>query len=314
MNFNILKLAPVGGKNVGKLKWLGHLAALVSVTMWGLSFVSTKVLLDKNGPAMGPVEIYIYRFTIAYLLILLVSHKHFKSYSWRDELLFMICGFCAGSIYFIAENTALEHTTTTNVSLLTSISPLFTAILMSFFYKTEKPSSGMYVGSAVAFIGVGFVIFNSASAVSVEVNPLGDMLSLGAAVSWAIYSLVLRRLSTNYDAWTITRKTFFYGVVTSIPFLALSPNLGNPVELLTNPDVLINLGFLAIGASVIAYALWSVATRDLGAVTANNYMYFQSIITMIAAFFIINEGITIIGIIGCALIIGGLWMGEKLSK
>ncbi len=308
MNFNISKIAPLHGKS-GYGKWLGHISAIIAIIMWGFSFVSTKVLL-KFG--MGPVEIFIYRFTIAYFIILLFKHSRFRSHSWRDEFLFLLCGMLSGSIYFIAENIALENTTATNVSLLTSLSPLFTAMLMGLFYVNERPKRGMYFGSAIAFVGVACVIFNSSA--GLELHPLGDILSLAAAVCWAVYSLVLRRLATNYDAWTITRKTFFYGVITALPFLAFSPKMCPPAEIFSDYEVIFNLLILAVGASVIGFGLWSIATRELGAVTANNYMYYQSVVTMIAALFVLGEPITFIGVIGCLLIIGGLLLGERLSR
>ena len=163
-----------------------HLGALLTVTAWGISFVSTKILLD-NG--LRPAEIYVYRFVLAYLIVFCACHKKIWSNSWRDELLFMTCGLCAGSIYFIAENTALEYTLVSNVSLITSVSPLLTAIMVGAIYKSERPSKGTLIGSLVAFIGVACVIFNSSFVI--KMNPLGDMLSLLAAFSWAIYSLVL---------------------------------------------------------------------------------------------------------------------------
>ena len=286
-----------------------HLAALVCVTMWGFSFVSTKVLLEAG---MGAVEIYIYRFTLAYLLVLAISHRHFRSHSWRDEGLFALCGILAGSVYFIAENTALEYTLTTNVSLLTSLSPLITVFLAGFLYRNERPDRFTILGSVIAFGGVACIILNSSG--SLEVHPIGDILSIAAAFSWAFYSLILRRLSANYDVWYITRKTFFYGVLTSLPFLAFGPALNNPVTLLSNPDVVVNLLFLGLGASMVAYLLWSQAVKGLGAVTANNYMYFQTIVTMIASYFILSEPITAMGVAGCVLIIGGLWFGDWLSR
>ncbi len=304
--------APSGRASHSPALWLVHIAALIFVLMWGVSFVSTKVLIDKDGPGMGPVEVYVYRFAIAYLMILLISHKRFRSYSWRDEWRFLLCGLSAGSIYFIAENTALKYTFATNVSLLTSLSPLITIFLLAFIYKTEKPGRGMVLGSFVAFIGAACVIFNSSA--NVGFNPLGDMLSLAAAFSWAVYSIILRGLSANYDVWYITRKTFFYGVVTALPFLAIEPQLHNPLTLLTDTTVLTNLLFLSVGCSAVAYLLWSLCVRHLGAVTANNYMYLQAVVTMVASYFIINEPITAIGIIGCALVIGGLWIGEKLNR
>ena len=280
--------------------------------MWGLSFISTKVLLE-NG--MGPVEIYLYRFILAYLLILIFCHKRLWCNTWRDEGLFALCGLTAGSIYFIAENTALEYTLVQNVSLLTSLSPLITALLVGLIYTNEKPGKGMLLGSVIAFAGVVCVIFNSPVEEGGFVfHPVGDFLSLAAAFSWSVYSLVLRRLSANYDSWFMTRKTFFYGIITALPFLIFSPPLNNPVTLFSNFAVVGNLLFLGIGASMVAYLLWSLTIKYLGAVKANNFMYFQMIVTLIASRLILGEEITATGVTGCLLIIGGLWVGDVLTR
>ena len=158
---------PKPGKNMLGGTLTGHIAAFATVAMWGYSFVSSKVLLD-NG--LGPVHIYFYRFVIAYLLILIVSHKRLWASNWRDEGLFVLCALTSGSLYFIAENTALQYTLTTNVSLLTSLSPLITAMLVGLVYKTEKIGMGTWLGSAIAIIGVGCVVLNSSA--SLEVRPL----------------------------------------------------------------------------------------------------------------------------------------------
>ncbi len=288
---------------------LGHIAGVITVSMWGYSFVSSKVLLD-NG--LGPVEIYVLRFLLAYLLIVCLNHRKFLAHNLRDELLFAVCGLCAGSLYFIAENTALEYTLTTNVSLLTSMSPLITALLVASVYKTEKLGIGTWVGSAIAIMGVACVVFNSSS--SLEVRPLGDFLSLAAAFSWSIYSLVLRRLNAGYDVWFITRKTFFYGLITSIPFLIYEHNTVDLLEALQRPQVYGNILFLGLGASTIAYVLWAVTVRQVGAVKANNYMYLQSIITLLVSAVVLGERITLLGCVGIVLIIGGLWVGENINK
>lgn len=288
---------------------IGHLAGIITVSMWGYSFVSSKVLLD-NG--LGPVEIYVLRFLLAYLIVLCLNHRKLLSQSLRDEALFAVCGLCAGSLYFIAENTALEYTLTTNVSLLTSMSPLITALLVALVYKTEKLGIGTWVGSAIAIMGVGCVVFNSSS--SLEVRPLGDFLSIAAAFSWAIYSLVLRRLNAGYDVWFITRKTFFYGLVTAIPFLIFERDTINILEAIQRPEVYGNLLFLGLGASTAAYVLWALTVRQVGAVKANNYMYLQSIITLLVSAVVLGEQITLLGCVGIVLIIGGLWLGENINK
>ena len=288
---------------------MGHLAGVITVSMWGYSFVSSKVLLE-NG--LGPVQIYVLRFLLAYVIVLGLNHKKIFSHSLRDELLFAVCGLCAGSLYFIAENTALEYTLTTNVSLLTSMSPLITALLVALVYRTEKLGIGTWVGSAIAIMGVGCVVFNSSS--SLEVRPLGDFLSLAAAFSWSVYSLVLRRLNAGYDVWFITRKTFFYGLVTAVPFLLFETDTVNILEVISRPQVYGNLLFLGLGASTAAYVLWALTVRQVGAVKANNYMYLQSIITLLVSAGVLGEKITLLGCVGILLILGGLWLGENINK
>ena len=288
---------------------LGHIAAIVTVAMWGYSFVSSKVLLD-NG--LGPVHIYFYRFVLAYLMVLFISHKRHWASNWRDEGLFVVCALTSGSLYFIAENTALQYTLTTNVSLLTSLSPLITTMLVGLVYKTEKFGIGTWLGSAIAVAGVACVVFNSST--SLEVRPLGDFLALAAAFSWAFYSLILRRLNAHYDVWFITRKTFFYGILTSIPFLIFEPESQSVATIISRPEVYANLLFLGLGASTIAYVLWAYTVKTVGAVKANNYMYLQSIVTLIVSAIVLGEHVNFIGYLGIFLILAGLWAGDNINK
>ena len=143
---------------------------------------------------------------------------------------------------------------------------------------------------------------------------MGDVLSICAALSWAVYSILLRQLNANYDVWFITRKTFFYGLVTAVPFLLFETNDVNILNVIDRPAVWGNLLFLGVGASTIAYVLWAYSVKILGAVNANNYMYFQSIATLIVSAFVLGEKITVVGVTGIALILGGLWLGDKLNE
>ena len=290
---------------------LYHLGAFFTVTVWGTSFISTAVLLQNK---LGPVEIYIYRFALAYILLLLIDHRKFLANSLRDEFIFMLCGLTSGSIYYIAENSALEFTQAADVALITSLAPLLTALFIGFIYRSEKPSWGTWIGSIVAFIGVGCIIIKEDGSQTSGINGvIGDMLALGAAVSWAIYSILLRRISAVYSTTFITRKTLFYGVVTALPFLGLEESFAS-FETLLKPQVWGNLLFLGIGASLLAFFLWSVAVKRLGAITASNYLYFSPVVTLIFACLILGESISATGFVGCALVIGGLVLGDYLSK
>ncbi len=288
--------------------WVYHIFALFAVTAWGLSFISTRVLLDSG---LHPIEIYIYRSAIAYVALLAICHKRILANSIKDELLFVLCGIVAGSVYFISENIALQYTLVSNVSLITSIPPLLTVLLVGAVYKTDRPGRGAYIGSVVAFIGVGLVIFNSSF--NMSINPLGDFLALLSAFCWAIYGLLLKPLNAHYDAQFITRKVFFYGILTALPFLTVEPEIA-PISILFNANVLYNLLFLSLICSLGAFLVWAITVIKLGAVKASNYLYFQPVVTLIFSMLILHERVTIIGGTGCALILLGVWLSDYLQR
>lgn len=291
------------------LKIIAHFGALLTMIAWGSSFLCTKVLMATGG--FTPVEMFVYRFGVAYLLLLALTFKHILSNNWKDELQFFICGLCAGSLYFVTENYALKHTTAGNVSLLVSISPVFTAVLLSVVYKTRM-KLGVILGSVIAFLGVACVIFSNGE--GFEIRPVGDILALVASISWAIYTVAVKRLSPIYTSLFVTRKIFFYGVITALPLLIIQNEPLHIGSLFNgeNPSFTINFIFLVVFCSVCAYLIWNEAMKKLGSVTANNYLYLQPMVTMIAAYFILDEIITPMGYVGCFLIIGGLVISDKL--
>ncbi len=285
-----------------------HIGALLAVTAWGVAFINTKVLLQHG---LNAVEIYIYRIFIAYIFVLLICPRPFKSHSWSDELKFILCGICGGSVYFIAENTALNYTLVTNVSLIVTMSPIITALIIGIIYRNSKPGKGFITGSSIAFAGVCCVIFNSSFVM--KVNPLGDMLALLSAVCWSVYSILLKPLNARYNVWFITRKTFFYGLLTSLPFLAVEPHL-TPLPELLEPAVIGNLCFLGLVPSLGAYLLWAQAVKRLGVVSSGNYLYISPIMTLIASYIYLKEPVSAVGLTGCALILAGVILSEKLSS
>lgn len=285
-----------------------HLAAIVAVTAWGVSFVNTKVLMDHG---ISPVQVYLLRCILAYILLLAFSWRRILSRSVRHEMLFVLCGLCGGSVYFIAENTALLYTSTTNVSLITSISPLISALLVAMLYRDERPGKGLVIGSAIALAGVATVVLSGAEA-SLGGGILGDILSLMAAICWSVYALVLRKLHPFYSAIYITRKTFFYGFITALPMIFVDSHK-LPAEAFRSIDVWVNLITLAVFASSLAFVIWAWVVGKIGAVKAGNYCYFQPIVTMIFSVIMLGDILSLGGVIGCLVTIGGVVAGEKLK-
>lgn len=298
-------------RTAGRKIVMAHLGALLVVAAWGCSFIGSKVLMVDGG--FTPIETFVYRFTAAYFLLLLFTFRKIKADSWRDELNFVLAGVCAGSLYFITENYALTKTTTANVSLLASLSPIFTAILMAVFYKV-KMQKAVIIGSLISFVGVGFIILGGAQ--GLELHPAGDVLALSASLCWAVYTIVVKGLIPFYNSFFITRKLFFYGVVSALPLLFVQDA---PLHLhllwdFSQPQYALNFLFLVLMCSAGAYLIWNEVMKYLGSVMANNYMYLQPVVTMIAAWLLLGEGIVWTGYVGCALIIGGLVFSDKLKN
>ena len=288
-----------------------HFVALFVVLIWGTTFVSSKVLLNSG---LLPADIFFVRFVIAYCCMLCISHKRLFANSLADELTLMGLGMMGGSIYFLVENMALLHSTSSNVSILVSTTPLVTAMLLAIFYKSERMSGRQIFGSIIAFIGVVLVVLNGQFIL--HLNPLGDALALGASFTWGFYSLFMRRIMGKYKTDFITRKVFFYGLVTIMPYFAFVHPLD--IDLLASGSMTVwgNLLFLGFVASTGGYLLWNWVMRNLGAMKSTNYIYLQPLISMLAGYVILRERITFMAIAGAVILITGtiLAVRKKRSK
>ncbi len=277
----------------------------MTIAIWGVTFVNTKVLLQHG---LQPLEIFLLRFIVAYLCIWTISPRTVWSQSWKDELLFLLLGWVGGSIYFATENTALELSLANNVSFIVCTAPLITMFLAILFIKNVKATVPLVVGSLVALLGVGMVIYNGHFVL--QLNPLGDALALAAALSWAIYSLLIKKVSSRYKASFITRKVFFYGILTVLPLFLVRP-WQSSLEQFSHPAVWLNLLFLSVVASFLCFLWWNVSVEKLGALRTSNYVYLNPITTIVASALILHEPMTIMAYIGSGLILLGVFVANK---
>ena len=176
------------------------------------------------------------------------------------------------------------------------------------FTDMERMSRRQIAGSALAFAGMVLVVLNGRFVL--HLSPHGDLLALCAAWLWVFYSMVVKRLAGRYPALFITRKVFFYGLLTILPVFALKP-FDVAWHLLTRPVVWGNLLFLGIVASMLCYLLWNAAMLRLGAVRTTNYIYLNPLVTILTAALCIDERITPVALAGAALILYGMWRAER---
>ena len=294
-----------------------HIVAFLTVAVWGSTFVFTKLLLQAG---LSPAQIFTLRFIIAYVLLLAysMSRKHqWLCSSWKDELLMVALGITGGSLYFLTENAAMLYTTATNTSLIVCSCPLFAMLLFAIVYRqSEHITKAQALGSVIACLGMAVVVLNGHFVL--HLSPLGDILAFGACLCWAVYSLLMKKALEEYSTLFITRKVFFYGIITIIPYYIIRPEEASIFNFSIfqsfNFTILLNLLFLAVVASLLCFLTWNWVISKLGAVVATNWVYFNPITTILFAWWLLHEQITIWFLLGTILILAGMYLSDRKKK
>ncbi len=308
---------------MARTRFFYHLLALAVVAVWGVTFVCTKVLISAG---MRPAEIFAVRFLLAYLGIWGISllrggRQALWARSWRDELMFLFLGVTGGSFYFLTENTALAYTQASNTSFLVCSAPLLTALLILLYRRLRRdrfseamedvrPDLPLVGGTLLAFGGMALMLFDGQR---VQISLRGDLLALGAAFCWALYSLFMGKMTEEYGAVFATRKVFAYGLLTILPFLG-GRESGTLASVLVLPQVWPNLLFLGLCASLACFVVWNLVMARLGNITSTNYVYLNPVFTLITAMIILGERLTLAGALGSAMILGGVILAGQRNR
>lgn len=283
----------------------GHVAALFTIFIWGTTFISTKILLVD----FKPIEILFFRFLIGLAALIIIYPKRLKKTTKSQEITFALAGLCGVTLYFLLENIALTYSMASNIGVIISIAPFFTAMISHFVLKEKSLKLNFIIGFIAAMIGIALISFNGTN--NFQLNPLGDILALLAALIWAFYSILTKKISEyGYNTIQVTRRIFMYGV--AFMLIALIP-FGFELNLsrFTNPVYLGNIIFLGLGASALCFVTWNVAVKILGAVKTSIYIYIVPVVTVVTSVIVLNEEITMMALIGTILTLIGLFLSQN---
>lgn len=284
---------------------VGHVAAFITILIWGTTFISTKILLTD----FEPIEILFFRFFIGFLALIIVYPHKLKGTTKRQEILFILAGLCGVCLYYLLENIALTYTFASNVGVIISVAPFFTAILTHCFFKNEeKFRVNFIIGFVIAMSGICLISLNGSR---LQLNPRGDILSILAAFVWACYSVLTRKISSfGYHTIQTTRRIFGYGIFFMIPALFVFP-FHLELQRFENTAYLLHILFLGLGASALCFVTWNFAVKVLGAVKTSLYIYMVPVITVITSMVVLGEKITGMSVLGTLLTLVGLIVSEQ---
>jgi drug/metabolite transporter (DMT)-like permease len=286
---------------------LALLLALFAINVfWGGSFVANAIALNS----IGPIEIASLRFFIAAPILLIITYlwkgKGIFKFEIRDLGTFVIMALTGVTLQYVMQVSAQDYTTATNASLLINTSVFFIIFLSAVFLK-EKLTGWRIIGSVVGFVGAALLVSKGTLSFDLGGHALGDVLIIACAFLWATYSIYGKKIASKYDPLTVLNYVFVIGTIGLIPFYFLTPH----TAVTSIPaDAMASIVFLALCCSIIAYLVYNVALQRMNASTVALYIYFVPLSTIVLAWLILHETLTVATIGGGLMVLLGMYIAE----
>ena len=284
--------------------YIVHLAGIVAMVFWGMSFVwSTQVYENLNPTATIFLRLVV--ATIFFTAILFtfrlnekVNKKHLK--------LFALAAMFEPFLYFIFEGYGLKNSSPVIGAGIIAMIPLVTPIAARIFLK-ERLTTMNVVGFIISFVGVIVLLLNKD--LEFTASPKGILFLCGAVLVAVGYSIALIRLTKLYKPLTITWMQNIIGMIYFIPLTIIMERF-EPSNFANVGGYIVPLVCLGVFCSSLAYALWAFTFSKLGASRANVYSNLIPVFTAIFSYFIIHEALTPNKIIGILVVVIGLILSQ----
>ena len=282
-----------------------YLLILLAVIFWGASFVATKTLLDE----IKPVTIIILRLIIASILLTIIALSTKKKFSINLKSHGWIFILALVAVFHLwIQVTGLQFTTASNTGWIIGTAPIFMAIMGLIFFK-EKISFIQFLGIMIALLGLFLLIGKGKLSNISLIENKGDLLVLGSAFTWGVYSTVNKKISLSYSPLMTILYLFLMMGILIIPFNVNEETI-NSVYNLSQTGWLMIL-FLGLFCSGIAYVIWAQALRDMESAKVGAFLYFEPFVTVLTAWLFLSETITLVMIISGVLITAGVFLVNK---
>lgn len=289
-------------------KLFPYLEALFAVTVWGASFIATKVVLRD----ISPVTIVWIRFSMGVVIlgIAVAARKQFALLNRSEWLYFVLLGFLGITFHQWLQSNALQTSEASTTAWIVATTPVFMALL-GWIALQETLGWAKIAGILLAFIGVLVVVYDGdLSTMSLRsFGKPGDILILISAINWTVFSVLSRsRLKKHPAAFMMFYVMLLGWLLTSILFFT-TQNVSDVQNLTVSGWV--GLSFLGIFCSGLAYIAWYDALQTLGTAETGVFLYMEPLVTVIVAFFVLNESITVASLLGGGVIILGVWLVNR---
>lgn len=284
-------------------------ALSLSVLFWGLSFVATKIALKSLTPSL----LIFARFSIAACFFLaMMRYRGFPSLPLKEHAKILLAALFQPGLYFLFETTGLQYTSASKASLIVAAIPI-TVLVLSVLFLKERLSLLALSGIGISFVGaVSLVVGDPETRWALEGPMLGDLFIFGAVVSMAFYTIIMKQMIQSHSTLDITGLQTCYGALLFAPALLLDPP---KIQLMdVSAPSLIALTCLTLFATIGAFFCYNYALAKLSASRTATFLNCVPVVTTIGAWAILGERLTLLQLIGGALVLASVCLISALEK
>lgn len=281
----------------------------MTVVFWGLSIISTKVVLTQ----LPPVSIAFFRYSIAAAALIplaLFSHSLSKI-ALKDLGTFIITSLLGIVLYFLFENNALLYTTASNASMLVAAMPLFAVIIDALFFR-QKVKWKMAVCILISIVGVYLVVTVDGRLDFSSARLYGNMLMIGSMISWVLYTYANKSLDGKYSGMTVITYQSLISIILFMPLVISELKKWPELNAIT-PFTVANLVFLGVFCSALEYLFYIHAVQKLGATVLTTFLNLIPVVTVIAGSLFLREELLPIEIAGMGVIMSSIYALNRVT-
>lgn len=285
-------------------KIIGALFLSLAASIWGAMYVVVKVVVE----VVPPLELVWIRYVIAVITLATIGicMKQSWSIAKRDWLMIFLVGLIGNTISIVTQEMGTMLSTAQMGAIITSTTPAFMVLFARFILK-EKITFKKCFSIVLATIGVGIIVGNGQIDVSQQ---LGGFYLLVAALTWALMSVLVKKIPQQYSQIVITTYTSMVAVCLLTPVVV--PRLKYlDVSSVLQPTISGGLIYLGIVSTAGGFLLWNKGLQLMNASSGGLFFFFQPIVGTFLGWLLLDETIELSFWLGIILIFSGVFLVIK---
>lgn len=283
----------------------GSIELSIAAIIWGAMFVVVKIIVDE----VHPIQLVWLEYLIS--LVFLIGYSVMKGEKWHinwpDLKLIFWIGIIGNTISLVAQEMGTGLSNAQTGSVITSTIPAF-MIIFGWLILKERLDKIKIFSVLIAILGVIMIVGLKMTGSNVA---LGVMLLILTAITWALMSVLIKKVKT-YSSLQITIMSTVVAVVCLTPFILSDMSSLTSINFL-EPKVIFSLLYIGAVSTAVAYVMWNKGLKVISASSSGLFYLIQPIVGSFLGWLLLGEQISVGFIIGSAMILASVWISVKFE-